>query len=182
MYSLWDLNMVVVTQTSRFFHAANLVLQSWTGADAELLRSLLTLSGNMLWARSSFEAADQAEEQQMAYSGAFIGTMAGQAVDAMEGDHRQQATALLTRVERQLRANHDQLLCLLDQEFKQQGLEAATPGQLNRAVWRRMFPGYPYGCSTAELCQLIRAQLGGIEGAAIVVDDVDSADHLLSRA
>lgn len=72
MPNIWELNAIVLCHTTRFFQAATLVLQQWKDPDEDLLTSLVSTSSNMLWARSSFEAADRAEEKSMAYSGAFL--------------------------------------------------------------------------------------------------------------
>jgi len=161
---LWDLNGIVLCHLSRFFQAAIQVVREWRDPDRDLVGALLTLSGNMLWARSGFEAADVAQEQQMAYGGAVIGSVAGRALDASGSAGRERALALLDRLERELRRDHDALLELLVDELGRLGLLSASPARTNAAIWALLFPRFPFEESQGELCARIARELAG--GAA----------------
>lgn len=157
MVTIWDLNPIVLSHTDRFFRAAARVLEGWHDQDEALLAALVELSGNMLWAGSSFEASSRAEEHAMAHSGAFIGTMGGRAVQDLLG---QGPSAALAELERQVRQCHDVILAALARDLGQEGLETSSPARLNRMVWERLFPGYDHEASHGELCQAIRQRLG----------------------
>lgn len=161
MWTIWQLNSITQHHITRFFQAATSVVEQWRDPDGVLLGSLLSLSGNMLWARSSFEAESEAESQAMAYTGAITGSLAGPAVAQLCGvaAWRQQALSVLAETERRLTACYDDLLTLLSGQLLAQGLGQATPAALNRAVWQRLFPAYPFQLSQAELRQAIRDQL-----------------------
>ena len=163
--SLWDLNGIVLCHLSRFFQAATQVVRESRDPDRDLVGALLTLSGNMLWARSGFEAADEAQEQQMAYGGAVIGSVAERALDATGSARRARALALLDRLERELRRDHDVLLELLADELGRLGLLGASPARTNAAIWALMFPRFPFEESHGELCARIACELAGGAGA-----------------
>ncbi len=158
MITAWDLNPIVLSHTNRFFQAATVVLQTWSEPDEDLLGALLTLSGNMLWARSSFEARSKHEEQGMAYSGAFISSVADRAAQGLLGGVGQALDAL-TALERQVRCGHDAILAALAREFAHEALEQVSPAGLNDAVWERLFPEFAPDLSQGELCAAIRARL-----------------------
>lgn len=157
--SRWELNAVVLCHLTRFFQAATQVVRQWRDPDDELVGALLTLSGNMLWARSGFEARDRAEEQQMAYGGALVSSVAERALGATGSGRRARALALLDRLEQELRLNHDAVLGKLSTELQAAALSGAPPGQVNAAVWSFLFPRFPYAESHEQLCRRIEAQL-----------------------
>ena len=150
----WDINAVVLHHLGRFFQAARAAISNRPDPareDRALLGALVTLSGNMLWARSSFEAEDQDQERAMAYGGALIGSLAERALPAGEDRPRQRAAAALAALERQIHAVYDDLLCGLAGRLEAEGLSRGTPGQINEALWSFLFPCLPYGASQEEL-------------------------------
>lgn len=156
MVTIWDLNPIVLGHTDRFFRAAARVLEGWYDQDEALLGALVELSGNMLWARSSFEAASRAEEHAMAHGGAFLGTMGDRAVKGLLG---QGPATALAELERQVRQAHDAILAALARDLGQDRLETTSPARLNKTVWERLFPGYDHEASHQELCSAIRDRL-----------------------
>lgn len=156
MVTVLDLNPIVLCHIDRFFRCASQVLEGWYDHDEALLGALVELSGNMLWARSSFEARDRAEEQVMAHGGAFIGTLGGRAVKGLLGEGPLEA---LAELELQIRHGHDAILAALARDLGQQGLETDSPARLNKAVWERLFPGYAYFWGNDALCQAIKERL-----------------------
>ncbi len=168
MPTIWELNAVVLSHTERFFHAAALALQQYKDPDEELLTSLVTTSSAMLWARSSFEAADREEEMSMAYTGAFVGAVADRALDGLTGTGAQ-AALTLADLERQVRARHDEILALLQRRLSEPHVADAGPADVNRLAWEQLFPRFPYDASVPELCRLIGACLGGVEGGQATV-------------
>jgi len=157
MSTVWDLNPIVLSHTNRFFQAATLVVQTWNDRDDPLLGALMELSGNMLWASSSFVAGSRQEEKAMAYSGALVGAMADLATKGNSGGNGPaQALALM---ERQVRRSHDAILAFLARDLGAAGLEGVTPAQLNAAVWKRLFPEFSHELSLSELGEAIRAWL-----------------------
>lgn len=156
MVTVWDLNPIVLCHIDRFFGAASQVLDSWHDPDEAFLGALVELSGNMLWARSGFQARDRAEEYAMAHSGAFIGTMGGRAVQGLLGHG---PGAALAELERQVRQAHETILAALARDLGHEGLQTDSPARLNRMVWERLFPGYEYGQSQQELRRAIEERL-----------------------
>lgn len=156
MLTIWDLNAIVLCHVNRFFQTARLAVRQAPLPDEQLLGSILSLTGNMLWARSSFEAADEVEAQEMAYTGALLGSVADQAVEGLDS-FRARGLALLASAEAQLLAHHDRLLEGLLAELRAAGHD--TPAGVNRAVWQRLFPGYPYAQSQVELYEQLCRRL-----------------------
>lgn len=152
MPTIWELNAVLLAHTTHFFVAANMVLERWQDPDEAFLGSLVNLSSNMLWARSSFDARDRAEEKEMAYTGAFLGSVADRALEGISGT-RARAEQVLDQLERGIREGHEQLLELLQGQLAGQQL---GPGQVNRAVWEALFPRFSHDASLGELCRQIR--------------------------
>jgi len=155
----WHLNAIVLCHLNRFFQAAASVVHEWRDTDRDLLGALLTLSGNMLWARSSFEAQSREQERSMAYTGAVVSSVADKAVAGTGDLRKQQALALLASAELEIHETHDGLLTMLMKELQAAGLAHAAPGRVNAAVWSILFPSYPYACSYNELTEAIRQRL-----------------------
>jgi hypothetical protein len=155
----FHLNAIVLCHLNRFFHAATQVVRTWREADRDLLGAMLNLSGNMLWARSSFEARSRAEERSMAYTGAAVSSVAERVIGSADNQKKQQALAVLASLERELHERHDALLVVLLKELQAAGLTNASPATVNAAVWSLLFPSYPYACSHDELAEAIRARL-----------------------
>lgn len=160
MPNIWELNSILLGHTTRFFQAATLTLHRWKDPDEALLSSAMNISSNMLWARSSFEAADRAQEQSMAYAGAFMGSVVERALEGMAGTG-ERAARILVELERQLRDHHDDILEVLQQRLATADMADAGPGRVNRAAWEIMFPRFPYDSSLPELCLQIQATLQG---------------------
>ena len=160
MPTIWELNAVVLCHIERFFSAATMALQQWRDPDEELLVSLVTTSSAMLWARSSFEAADREEEMSMAYTGAFISSVADRALDGLTGTGAR-AALTLAGLERQVRAQHDEILARLQRRLAEPDLADAGPARVNLLAWELLFPRFPHDASVPELCRLIGACLQG---------------------
>ena len=120
----------------------------------------MNLWGNMLWAGSSFKAANRREEKAMAYSGAFVSSVAERAVKELIGGGGG-ALEALALLERQVHLSHDAILASLARDLGEDGLDEASPARLNAAVWKRLFPHFPSGLSQAELCVEMRERICG---------------------
>ena len=155
----WYLNSIVLCHINRFFQAATSVVRDWRDSDRDLLGALLTLSGNMLWARSSFEATSREQERSMAYTGAMVSSVADRAVSGAGNIKQQQALAVLASAEHEIHEIYDTLLAMVMKELQTAGLAHASPGRVNAAVWSLLFPAYPYACSQGELAEAIRERL-----------------------
>jgi hypothetical protein len=157
MLTIWDLNAIVLCHLNRFFQTARQVVQQCPRPDEQLLSSILSLTGNMIWARSSFEAADEEEAREMAFTGALLGSVSDHAVEGLD-TFRARGLALLASAEEQLLAVHDRLLDGLLAQLRRDGSQV-SPASVNEAVWQRLFPGYPYGQSQVALYEQIRRRL-----------------------
>jgi hypothetical protein len=155
----FHLNAIVLCHLNRFFHAATQVVRTWCETDRDLLGAMLTLSGNMLWARSPFEAGDRGEERAMAETGAAVSSVADRVITSVDNKKKQQALEVLASLERALHERHDVLLVVLLKELQAAGLTNASPATVNAAVWSVLFPSYPYACSHEELAEAIRSRL-----------------------
>jgi len=157
MSTTWELNPIALNHINRFFQAANLVARTWREPDDRFLKALMELSGNMLWARSSFVADNREEEQSMAYSGAFVGALAELAAGGDSGESG--AVEALDLLERQMRHTHDAILAYLARDLRATGLGEISPARLNAEVWQRLFPEFSYELSLSELGEAIREWL-----------------------
>ncbi len=161
MLSRWELNAIVLCHVQRFFAAANQVVNGWEDPNLALERTLVSLAGNLLWVRSSFDAQSEEESEAMATVGALAGTFGG-AIPAAQ-DPREQALLLLDSLERQCLESVDLILADLQQSLAQR--QPLSSRQVNRLVWERLFPQYPYECGSEELKRRIRRRLLQCSGA-----------------
>jgi len=151
----WDLNAVVLCHLQRYFSAVTAVIQGWEDVGNRELGQLTSLLGNVAWARSGFVTDSRAEEEAMAWTGALAGALGDRLAD-LAGDRRHEALALVCAEERRVREHFDLIVEALAAEL---GDRSPTPGELNRWVWRRLFPSYPWECGVAELQEAIRRRL-----------------------
>lgn len=154
----WDLNPVVLCHLQRYFAALTAVVQAWEDPTDRELAQLTTLLGNAMWAHSGFVSENREQEHAMAWAGAMAGTLGGR-IAGLSGDLRRQALALVCAEERRVWTRYDPLLQALAAELGERSL---PPGELNRWVWERLLPQYPYGCGTAELQDFVRQRLGAV--------------------
>lgn len=154
------LSAVVMQQTQRFFAAAAQAVERLAETDQQMLGTLVTLSANMLWAHSGARGVDPAQGEAMAERGALLSALGER---TLRGGLGNLAGALQTldALEAELIEGHDALLEMLLRDLQAQGLGRATPGQLQAAVWKRLFPGYPHACGQKTLCQAIVRRLRG---------------------
>ncbi len=157
MPTLWDLHTVVLHHTRLFFDAAAQVVGEWRDAESEQIGTLLGLVGNLLWARSEYDAVNRGDEETVAFGGAVLGTV-GPDLMAAESPAKAAAMALLAEQERSLTEQMDAVLKALQAELAR-SRDVSTPGQLDRWVWERLFPEVPYGLGRLQLEALLRRRL-----------------------
>ena len=151
----WDLNAVVLCHCQRYFGAVTTVVQAWEDAGLHDLGQLVATMGNLAWARAGYVGLGRGPEEALSVAGAMAGTWGGELVGA-SGDLRQRALAVIAAEERHVWANLDPILDTLAAEL---GTRMMKPGELDRWVWERLFPQYPWGLGLSELQEAIRQRL-----------------------
>lgn len=159
MLDQWQLNAIVLQHIDRFFGAAQQAVQAWSPNDDALIGGLGTLVGNLLWARSHFEAPNQRQEEQMATTGAVVSSLADRVVQGQSGTARARALVALAEVERALRTDYDALLETVMGKLREQKLLGASPATVNAAAWSVLFPDFPASSSQPELVAALAARL-----------------------
>lgn len=158
--SQWELNAVVLHHSQRFFNSVFLVIQRWEDPDKAFLGSLIALVGNVLWAQSPYVTRGPGEEEVYALAGALAASVGEKMGDA-ENEARWLAHEIVSRNERRFLDRHDELLERLQAELSDMEPFSPTPVAVNRWIWNRLFPGFPYDAGQAELQRAIRRYLEG---------------------
>lgn len=161
MVDQWQVNAILLSQINRFFGAAQQAVQAWSPNDEALIGGLGTLVGNLLWARSHFDAPNREQEEQMATTGAVVSSLADRVVQGQSGTARARALATLGEVERVLRTNYDAVLETVMGRLREERLLGATPARVNAAVWGVLFPDVPHDASQTGLVEALAARLAG---------------------
>ena len=149
MPSRWDLNAIVLAHSHRFFSAATRAVGRWLGRRRDRSGSLVALAGNVLWAQSPFISRGKGEEETLALLGAVTGTLADRVVG--DGHDGRELLAVVGDQERQLRLGIDDVVDRLHRDLGYGEVVDPGPAHVDRWVWRRLFPAYPYELSTLEL-------------------------------
>ncbi|MCB9638501.1 MAG: hypothetical protein H6728_12995 [Myxococcales bacterium] len=161
--SRWQISLMMLQHQEHFFRAIGDVVREWPDTQRDQFAALIALLGNMLWARSTYDARDKDQEQLMAYAGATAGTFASQI--APQSDVRGRLENFLDSIEQRFYAAHDALVALLETKIQALPQEACTPGQVQAMVWETLFADIPYGKGTFALQRSLETYLRGALGA-----------------